>query len=81
MNKSRRFELMVMSYFQRMRPGCRVKSFYTPGTQQNIECFNANGFCGHCNTVFEEVGCFDNYICCQEARQEVHCGTKEEGNG
>ena len=33
-NKSRNFENMVMSYFQRKRPDCKIESFYTTGTQQ-----------------------------------------------
>ena len=28
-NKSRNFENMVMSYFQRQRPDCKIESFYT----------------------------------------------------
>ena len=38
-NKSRNFENMVMSYFQRQRPDCKIESFYTTGTQQKIDCF------------------------------------------
>ena len=55
-NKSRFFENMVMSYLQRMRPDCRIESFYTTGTRKKIDCFNADGFCGHCNTAFEAMG-------------------------
>ena len=32
-NKSRKFENMVMSYFQGQRPDCKIDSFYTTGTQ------------------------------------------------
>ena len=35
-NKSRNFEIMVMSYFQRQRPYCKIESFYTTGTQKNL---------------------------------------------
>ena len=38
-NKSRNFENMVMSYFQRQRPDCKIESFYITGTQRKIECF------------------------------------------
>ena len=55
-NKYRGFEKMVMSYFQRLRPDCRIESFYTTGNPKKIDCFNAYGFCGHCNTVFEAMG-------------------------
>ena len=36
-NKSRKFENMVMSYFQRQRPDCKIESFYTTGTQKKID--------------------------------------------
>ena len=37
-NKSRNFEKMVMSYFQRQRPDCKLESFYSTGTQKKIDC-------------------------------------------
>ena len=55
-NKSRNFENMVMSYFQRQRPDCKTESFYTTGTQKKIDCFKVDGFCAHCKTVFEAMG-------------------------
>ena len=56
--KFRRFENMVLLYFQRMLPDCRNKNFYTTGTQKNTDCFNADGFCGFFSTVFEARGLF-----------------------
>ena len=38
-NKSRNFENMVMSYFQRQRPDCKIESSYTTSTQKKIDCF------------------------------------------
>ena len=67
-NKSGCFENMDMSYFERMTPDCRIESFCTTGTQKKIDCFNADGFCGHCNTLFEAMGCFYQHCSCQEAR-------------
>ena len=43
-NKSRNFENMVMSFFQRQRPDCKNESFYTTGTQKKIDCFEKDGF-------------------------------------
>ena len=43
-NKSRKFENMVMSFFQRQRPDCKIESFYTTGTQRKINCFKVDGF-------------------------------------
>ena len=55
-NKTRSFENMVMSYFQRTRPECEIESFFTTGRQKKIGCFTVDGFCSHCNTVFEAMG-------------------------
>ena len=66
-NKSRIFENMVLSYFQKQRPDCKIESFYTTGTQKKINYFKAGGFCAHCNTVFEDMDCFYHYCPCQEA--------------
>ena len=63
-NKSRNFENMVESYYQRQKPDCKIESFYTTGTQKKIDCFKADGFCTDCNTVFEVMGCFDHYCPC-----------------
>ena len=38
-NKTRSFENMVMSYYQRIRPECKIVSFYTTGLQKKIDCF------------------------------------------
>ena len=37
LNKSRNFENMATSFFQRTRPDCRIETFYTIGTQKNID--------------------------------------------
>ena len=50
-NKTRSFKNMVMSYFQRTRPNCKIESFYTTGRQKKIDCFIVDGFCSHCNTI------------------------------
>ena len=64
-----------------MRPGCKIESFYKTGTQKKIDCFSADGVCGHCNTVFEAMVCFYHYCLCQEARpalteKDIQRGTK-----
>ena len=51
-NKTRSFENMVMSQFQRTRPDCKFESFYTTGRQKKNDRFTVDGFCSHCNTVF-----------------------------
>ena len=79
-NKSRNFENMVLLYFQSQRPDCRNESFYTTGTLKKIDCFKADGFCAHCTTVFEAIGCFHHYCPCQEARTSLSEDDIKRGN-
>ena len=81
-NKTRSFENMVMSNFQRTGPECEIGSFFTTGRQKKIDCFSADGFCSHCNTVFEALGCFYYFCPCQELRpslseEDIQRGSKK----
>ena len=42
--KTRSFENIVMSYFQRTRPDCINESFHTTGRQKKFYCFSIGGF-------------------------------------
>ena len=55
-NKSRSFENMVLSYFQRLRPDRRFESDNTTGREKKIDCFSVDGVYNHCNTVSEAMG-------------------------
>ena len=70
-NKTRSFENMVISYFQQARPKCEIESFFTTGWRKKIDCFGVDGFCFHCNTVFEAMGCFCHFCPCQELRSSL----------
>ena len=78
-NKSRSFENMVLSYFQRSRPDCKVESNVTPGKQEKIGCFSVDGSYYHCNTVLEAMGCYYHYCPCQEARASLTDASFEKG--
>ena len=71
-NKCECFENMIKSCFRQLRLDCRIESFYTAGTLKKIDCFNADWFCGECNTVFEAMGCFNHFCPCQEARPTLN---------
>ena len=60
-----------MSYFQRTRPECEIESFFITGRQKKINCFSVDGFCSHCNTVFEAMGCFPHFCPCQGLRPSL----------
>ena len=65
---TRSFEKLVLSYFQRTRPESKIESFSTTGRLKKIDQFACDGFCIHCNTVFEAAGCSHHFCHCQEAR-------------
>ena len=68
-NKTRSFEKMVTSYFQRTRPDCKIESFHTTGREKKTDHSSVDGFCSHCNTVFEAMVCFNHFRLCQELHQ------------
>ena len=55
-NKSRSFENMLLSYFQRSRPYCKIESNVTTGGQKKIDCFSVDGICYHCSTLLKQWG-------------------------
>ena len=71
-----------MYYFQRTRPECEIESFFTTGRQKKIDCVSVDGFCSHCNPVFEAMGCFYHFCPCQELRlslteEDIQRGSKK----
>ena len=80
-NKTRSFENTVMSFFQRTRPECGIESL-TTSRQKKLDCFSVDGFCSHCNSVFEAMGCFYHFCPCQELRfslteEDIQRGSKK----
>ena len=67
-NKTRSFEIMVLAFFQNSRPERNIESFYTTGTQGKIDAYSVDGFCSHCNMIFEALGCFYHFCECQEGQ-------------
>ena len=65
-NETRSFENMVMAFFKNSRPECNIESFYTTGTQRKIDSFSVDGFCSHCNTISEALGCFYHFWECPD---------------
>ena len=79
-NRTRNFENMVMSFYQELRPECKIQSFYTTGKQKKIDCFHVDGYCDHCKTVFEAMGCYYHFCSCQETRPSLSEQDIERGN-
>ena len=70
-NKIRKFENMVMSFYQATRSEFTIESFYTTGKQKKIDSFTVDGFCGHCQTIFEALGCFNHFCPCTETQPNL----------
>ena len=73
---------MVMSYLQSQHLEYKIESYYTIGKKKKNDCFSAHGFCTHCNTVFEAMGCYFYFRPCQEAKaslseEETHRGIRK----
>ena len=79
-NKSRNVENKVTSYFQRQRPDCLIKSFFTTRTQKKNDCFKAVGLCANCTFLYGSMGGFDFYCPCQEAWPSLIEDDIERGN-
>ena len=67
-NKIRKFEIKVMSFYQTNRPEGTLEYIYTTGKQKKIDSFSVDGFCGHCQTIFEALGCYYHFCPCRETQ-------------
>ena len=82
-NKTRSFENKVLSFFKKTPSECRIESNVTTGRHKKIDCFDFDGICDHCKTVFTAMGFYFHYCPCQEARpsftdNEFMSATKRE---
>ena len=67
-NRRRQFENRMIEYFQNARPLCTIERIYASAKQHKIDNFNVDGFCEHCKTVFEALGCFCHGCECQKEK-------------
>ena len=70
-----------MSYLQSQRPEFTIESFYTTGKQKKTDCFSVDGFCAHCDKVFEAMGCYFHFCSLQESRASLSQEEMQRGNG
>ena len=78
-NKTRSFENMLLSYFQRLQLDCRIESNVTTGRKKKIDCCIVDGVFNHCKTVFGGLECYYHYCLCQEARVSLSDAKIERG--
>ena len=62
------FEQQVIEYLQSTRPECLIQSQFSHKKQQKVGTYLVDGFCSHCNTVFEAMGCYFHFCPCQEEK-------------
>ena len=67
-SKTSRFEHIVMSFLQWKRPECTIQSQFTHSRQKRFGRYYVDGYCDHCRTVFEAMGCFHHFCECQDQR-------------
>ena len=58
----------------------KLRAFFTSGKHKKIDCFNVDGYCDHCKTVFEAMGCYYQFCSCQDARPYFTEQDIEQGN-
>ena len=45
-----------------------MRAFLHLVSRKKIDCFNMDGYCDHCKTVFEAMGRYCHFCSCQEAQ-------------
>ena len=60
----------------------KLRAFLHLENRKKIDCFNVDGYCDHCKTVFEAMGCYYYFCYCQEAHpslteQDIERGHKK----
>ena len=58
----------------------KLSAFLFLENRKIIDCFNVDGYCDHCKTVFEAMGCYYHFCSCQEARPSLTEQDIEPGN-
>ena len=73
-------EQQVMDYFQQLHPNCKIQTQFTHKKQKKLGPYLVDGFCSHCITVFEAMGCFFHFCQCQEEKpllfEDIESGLK-----
>ena len=69
-----------MSFYQELRPECKIECFYITRKQKKMECVHVDGCCDHCETVFEAMVCHYQFYSYQETRPSLSEQRIERGN-
>ena len=58
----------------------KLRAFLHLENRKKSTVFNVDGYCDHCETVFEAMGCYYHFCSCQEARTSLREQDIERGN-
>ena len=58
----------------------KLRAFLHLENGKKSTVFNVDGYCDHCKTVFEAMGCYYHFRSCQEARSSLTEQDIERGN-
>ena len=47
-----------MSYLHSQHLNCTIENYNTTGNQKKVGCYNVDGFCAQCKTIFEARDCY-----------------------
>ena len=70
-NRSHKFENMVISSTMNKDQNAKLRVFSDLENRKKIDCFTVDGFCDHCKTVLEAMGCYYNFCSRQEGRPSL----------
>ena len=65
---------------KKKKQNAELRAFTHIKSRKKIDCFNVDGYCDHCKTVFEAMGCY-NFSCpCQETCPSLSDVDIDRGN-
>jgi G:T-mismatch repair DNA endonuclease (very short patch repair protein) len=50
-----------LGYLQHIRPECKIECLFNVGRQARLGPYQVDGYCRHCKTAVEVMGCFYHY--------------------
>ena len=67
-------------FIKKQDQSVKLRAFLHLEHRKKINCFNVDGYCDHCKTVFEAMGCYYHFCSCQEAYPSLTDPKIEPGN-
>ena len=65
-NQKNFLECVVLEFLQIKYPNCKLRTQFNHKSQKRIGKYLVDGYCSHCRTVFEVLGCYWHFCNCQD---------------